>query len=72
MPKKKPIKGKPQVNPEIDGFELNINEFGQISSNFRVEKLNEFLNRVVEDKKLGERDDYDEIRKHGKPKDGRS
>jgi len=57
MPKKKPIKGKPKVDPELDGLEIKVNEFGQIESNYDLEKIIKFLNKKVEDKKLQGRDD---------------
>lgn len=63
MPKKKPKTGKPQVHEELEGFELSINEFGEIKSNVDVSKLNEFLNKHVDDKKFKERDDEDIIKK---------
>ncbi len=57
MPKKKPKKGDPEVHEDLDGFDININEFGEIKTNLDVEKLNTFLNENVEDKKLRNRDD---------------
>ena len=57
---------KPKVNPELEGFDIEIDPFGEIRSNYKIEKINEFLNRNVEDKKLLERDDYDEIKEKGK------
>ncbi len=57
MPKKKSQKGKPQVNEELKGFEIQINEFGEIKSNFDTDKLNDFLNKNVDDKKLREEKD---------------
>lgn len=63
MPKKKPQNGKPEMHPELDGFELTINEFGEIQSNMDLNRINEFLNRNVEDKKFIEREDYAEIKK---------
>ena len=57
MPKKKPQKGNPEVHDELKGFDIKINEFGEITSNVGVEKLNDFLNENVEDKKLVDRDD---------------
>lgn len=55
MPKKKPQKGKPEVHDDLKGFDIKINEFGEITSNIKVEKLNEFLDENVEDKKLQDR-----------------
>lgn len=52
MPKKKPKKGNPEVHDELSGFDIKINEFGEIVSSYNVDKINEFLNENVEDKKL--------------------
>jgi len=57
MPKKKPQKGKPEVHDDLKGFDIKINEFGEIVSNIKVDKLNEFLDENVEDKKLVDRED---------------
>lgn len=55
--KKKPTTGKPKVNPELEGFDISINSFGEIKSNYDLDKLNEFLNNNVDDKKLRDRTD---------------
>lgn len=55
MPKKKPIKGKPEVHADLEGMEIKINEFGEIIGNLGIDRLNTFLNENVEDKKLIER-----------------
>ena len=60
MPKKKPKKGDPEVNKKLEGFNINIDEFGEILSNFDVERLNEFLNENVDDKKLREKREKEE------------
>lgn len=52
MPKKMKKKGKPIVHEELEGFDIKVNEFGQIQGNFKIEELNSFLNKNVEDKKL--------------------
>jgi len=57
VPKKKPMTGKPQVHEELDGFEIKINEFGEINTNINVNKLNTFLNDNVDDKKLKEKEE---------------
>jgi hypothetical protein len=62
MPKKKAKSGKPQVHEDLEGFEMNINEFGEIKSNVDIERLNLFLNKNVKDKKLKDRDDLDVVR----------
>lgn len=47
----------PKVNPELDGFDIKIDTFGEITTNYDVDKINQFLNRHVDDKKLRDRDD---------------
>lgn len=59
---------KPRVNEELEGFDIRIDRFGEIKSSFDIEKINAFLNKNVEDKKLKDRADIEEIKK-GKPKD---
>lgn len=54
MPKKKPPQINPDVHEDLEGFDIKINEFGEIISNYRVDKLNEFLNEKIADKKLRE------------------
>ncbi len=49
---KNPGKDKPKVHEELKGFSININKFGEMESSIQVDKLNEFLNENVEDKKL--------------------
>ena len=49
----------PKVNPELDGFDIKIDTFGEIQTNYDVDKINKFLNRHVDDKKLRDRDDID-------------
>ena len=53
--KKKSI--KPTVNKELEGFSIEINPLGEISSNFPVERINEFLNKHVQDRKINEGDE---------------
>ncbi len=45
-------KEKSVFHEELKGFELKINPFGEMESNFSIDKLNEFLDHQVEDKKL--------------------
>lgn len=49
---KKKKKDQPKVHEELKGFEIKINEFGEIVSNLDVDKLNNFLDKNVDDKKL--------------------
>lgn len=57
MSKKKSAKDQPNVHDELKGFQINLNEFGEIKTNLQVDKINDFLNKNVEDKKLKERDE---------------
>ncbi|QHT68640.1 hypothetical protein GXP67_19320 [Rhodocytophaga rosea] len=58
---------KPKVNKELEGFDIQVNSFGEIITNFDINKINEFLNRNVDDKKLRDRDDIFESEEQ-KPK----
>ncbi len=49
---------KPKVHPELEGFDVKINSFGEIISTHDIEKINEFLNKNVVDKKLKDRDGF--------------
>ncbi len=52
MPRKKKKEGDPEVHDDLKGFDIRINEFGEIISTYDVEKLNTFLNENAENKKL--------------------
>ena len=61
MDKQQPKKGKePSVHQSLEGFNIKINEFGEIKTNFEIDELNQFLNENVEDKKLMERNKEEE------------
>ena len=47
--------GKPSVHDELQGFDIKINAFGEMQTNYNIEKLNGFLDENVEDKKLIDR-----------------
>ncbi len=53
MPKKDKDK-KASVHQELDGFDIKINEFGELSTSYSINKINEFLNENLKDKKLHE------------------
>ena len=63
-------KPKPKVHKQLEGFDISIDSFGEIKSNMNIEKINEFLNQNVDDKKLAERDDYDDMKGKKKKKPG--
>lgn len=56
-------KEKARVHKDLDGLELKVDSFGEISSSMPIDELNKFLNKNVEDKKLKDRDDLDELKK---------
>ena len=55
MPKKIPKKGSPEAHEDLRGFDIRINELGEIVSTYSVDKLNDFLDHNVADKKLDNR-----------------
>ncbi len=55
MPKKMKKEGKPETHSELKGFDIRVNEFGQIIGSFEVDKINKFLNGTISDKKLLDR-----------------
>lgn len=67
---RKPDKNKkePKVNPDLQGFDVRIDSFGEIKSNLDIDKINEFLNRSVDDKKLRDREDLEFIQDKKNPK----
>jgi len=50
-------KKKAKVHPELDEFGVEISEFGEIKGTIDVDKINKFLDRNVEDKKLIDREE---------------
>ena len=60
------IQQKPRVHKDLDGLEISIDTFGEIRSNMNIEKISEFLNKNVDDKKLAERGDIDDLKKKSK------
>jgi hypothetical protein len=61
-------KPKPKVHKELQGFDVSIDSFGEIKTNMDIEKINKFLDQNVDDKKLAEREDYDDMKKGKKKK----
>jgi hypothetical protein len=43
-----------KVNPQLPGFDIRINSFGEIQSNYEIDEVNKFLDKNLEDKKLKE------------------
>lgn len=65
MAKKKKEPKKAKVHEELKGFKIEINEFGEIRSNMDIGKINEFLNKNVEDKKLKGLEDNEPLAEEG-------
>ncbi len=47
---KKPATHK--VHRDLDGFDIKVNQFGELRSNRSVDDINAFLNNQMKDKKL--------------------
>lgn len=60
--KEKQEEQKPKVNKDLDGFDIKIDSFGEIKSSMSIDDINKFLNKNVDDKKLRDRDDLDELK----------
>lgn len=58
--------GKPRVHKELKGFEISIDQFGELTSNMKIEKINSFLNDHVDDKKLLEKEERERLKKEKK------
>ncbi len=58
--KKKKINKKLVVNPELKGLDVEIDELGQIRSTLDIDKINDFLDHSVRDKKLRNRKSKEE------------
>jgi len=55
-------KEKAKVHKDLDGLDLNVDSFGEIKSSMPIDQINQFLNKNVEDKKLKDREDIDELK----------
>jgi hypothetical protein len=64
----KKTRPKPRVHKELQGFDISIDSFGEIKSNMNIEKINAFLNENVDDKKLAERQDAEDVKGKKKKK----
>lgn len=53
-------KKKPDVSSELEGLNVSINSLGEIQSTYDIDKINEFLDTHVEDKKLHNPEHLDE------------
>jgi hypothetical protein len=53
----KKSKEQPKVNKDLNGFDIKINSFGEIVTSYDLDKINDFLDKNVDDKKLKSRSD---------------
>lgn len=60
--------GKPRVHKELSGFEVSIDQFGELKSSMNIEKINKFLDANVDDKKLLEKEEKERLKKEKKQK----
>ena len=49
---KKEQSEKSSVHKELEGFDIKIDPFGNIKTNFPIERIKDFLDKNVEDKKI--------------------
>lgn len=52
MSDKKKKTEQDSVHTELKGLNLQINAFGEIQSNLEIERINRFLDKHLEDKKM--------------------
>lgn len=65
MTKKNNHGEKPKVNKALEGFDIKIDSFGEIKSSITIDQINQFLTNHVDDKKLRDREDLEDL-KNGK------
>lgn len=53
---------KSKKSKELDGFDIKVDSFGEVKSNLKIDEINEFLNKNVDDKKFRDRKDVDDIK----------
>jgi hypothetical protein len=50
---------KARVHADLGEFKLEITKFGEITGTMNIDKINDFLNLNLDDKKLENRDNLD-------------
>lgn len=45
-------KTTPKVHEDLKGLEIKVNALGEVVTNYDIDKINDFLNKNVEDKKF--------------------
>ena len=54
---------KAKVHKDLEGLDLSVDSFGEIKSSMPIDQINQFLNKNVEDKKLKDREDINNLEK---------
>lgn len=49
-----PAKPLPDVHPDLEGFDVELNRFGEVDMTISIDELNDFLDREVDDPKLNQ------------------
>ena len=49
--KNKPL---PDVHPDLEGFDVELNRFGEVDMTISIDELNKFLDREIDDPKLNQ------------------
>ena len=52
MPKKLDHRKEAEAHEELKGFDIKVDPFGKMESNLPIEKINEFLNKNIDDRRL--------------------
>jgi len=60
-PRKNSTEDQPGMHKDLKGFTIHINEFGEIKTSMPLDRLNDFLDKNVNDKKLGNQVDKEDI-----------
>ncbi len=68
MSDEKKTKKAAKKKTHIDKFDMGINEFGELTTTINLDKINDFLNENVADKKLTEKEEKEKAEKAEKAK----
>ncbi len=68
MSEEKKPKKEAKKPAKIEKFDMGINEFGELTTTVDLDKINNFLNKNVADKKLVEKEEKEKAEKAKKKK----
>jgi S-adenosylmethionine hydrolase len=52
MSRRKKVQNEPKLHESLEGFNIQVDEFGKIQMNLPMEELNKFLNNNTQDIKI--------------------